>query len=358
MIKAAIMEVNPFHNGHAYFLSQIPKQKDDILIVIISTNIVQRGEFTILNKHDKAKLLLDNYADIVIALPGVFANQGGDYFAYYAVEILNRLKIDRLYFGSESADIKFLKQTQFKRSKDFAQGIYSSGNEAFLANDILGVSYLKAIEQINPSIEVELIKRINNNYNDQKIDGEIASATSIRANLDQPEQIKKVMPTYSQQNLQQINQQNLFTLFKTNLSFALDNEYPIFLSENNQLLTRLSSLLVKHPQVNTISDLANLARDRNNSRYKYQRVMINTIFLVRQSFDFQLDFIHLLGFTKLGQKYIKHLANPQIVTSLKNQDSNLAKLEKRMTITYNLLTAQQINHDYLPPIINYDKIDE
>ncbi len=358
MIKAAIMEVNPFHNGHAYFLSQIPKVKDDILIVIVSTTIVQRGEFTVLNKHDKARLLLDHHADIVIALPAVFANQGGDYFAYHAVKILNELHIDKLYFGSESADLEFLRNNEFTRNNDFKNGIYKQDNENFKSNDILGTSYLKAIKQINKQIQVGLIKRINNDYNDIHINSHIASATSIRQNIDNPQLIKNVMPTTAQDALQTIDEHLLLNLFKHNLQFALDNKFFIFLSEGNQLLIRLAKTLHNHQHVKTIADLAKFASDKNNSKYKYQRVIINTIFLVNAQLDFNCDFIHLLGFNKRGQKYIKSLNNKQIITSLKHTNSPLGQLEKRITSTYNLVTNQQINHDYLPPIVNYVKINE
>ncbi|MGL5020670.1 MAG: nucleotidyltransferase family protein, partial [Mycoplasmatales bacterium] len=36
-IIGVIMEINPFHNGHKYFLHQIPKQENDILVAVIST---------------------------------------------------------------------------------------------------------------------------------------------------------------------------------------------------------------------------------------------------------------------------------------------------------------------------------
>ncbi len=358
MIKAAIMEVNPFHNGHAYFLSQIPKEKDDILIVIVSTSIVQRGEFTVLNKHDKARLLLDHHADIVIALPSVLANQGGDYFAYHAIDILNQLKIDKLYFGSESADLKFLKNNQFKRTNNFESGIYNTGNENFLANDILGVSYLSAINQINPKINVGLIKRISNNYNDQEINSSIASATSIRNNMDKPELLQSVMPEYSQQSIQSIDEQLCINLFKHNLAYAIDNKLNIFLSEGGQLLMRLNKILSKHNDINSITELALIASDKNNSKYKYQRIIMNTIFLTTDIQGLTCNYIHLLGFTLKGQAYIKSLNNPNIISSLKHRDTTFANLEKRITKTYNLVTNQQINHDYLPPIINYDKINE
>ncbi len=353
MIKATIMELNPFHNGHQYFLNQIPKSEDDILIVIVSTTIVQRGEISILNKHQKSKLLLDNNADIVIALPALFANQGGEYFAYHALEILSHFQIEELYFGSESNDINFIQNSNFVTTRDFKNGIYNLGNENFKSNDLLAISYFKAINTLNMNVQLKPIQRITNNYNDNTINSNqtIASATSIRCNLNQPDLIKNTMPEQSYNACLNVNQKMLFSLFLNNLQFCLDHNFKIFLSENNQLLIRLQRIIQKN-NIDSIDDLVYQAADRNNSKYKYQRVIINTILLVcEDAYNSNYSFIHLLGFTTRGQKYLKKLNNPLITTTLKNHDCFVTQIEKRATTLFNLVTAQNKNHDYLPPII-------
>ncbi len=353
MIKAAIMEVNPFHNGHQYFLSQIPKNEDDILIVIVSTTIVQRGEISVLNKHDKSKLLLDNFADIVIALPALLANQGGEYFAYYALKILKDLQIESLYFGSESNDLNFLKKTTFNQTKDFKNGIYNHGNENFKSNDILGISYIKAINKLNMDVEINPIKRITNNYNDLGINTNqtIASATSIRKNQANHDLIKNTLPDFSLKKLRKIDEQILFNIFKNNLSFCIDSDFKIFLSEDNQLLIRLQKIIISH-HINSIEELINYASDKNNSRHKYRRIITNTILLVsKEEYDDNYSFIHLLGFTKNGQKYLKKINQPLVVTSLKQTTCFVARVEKRATNLYNIVTKQDKMHDYLPPVI-------
>ncbi len=353
MIKATIMELNPFHNGHKYFLEQIPKAENDILIVIISTTIVQRGEISILNKHEKSKLLLDNNVDIVIALPALFANQGGEYFAYHALEILSHFQIDELYFGSESNDINFIKNNNFITTRNFKNGIYNLGNEFFKSNDLLAVSYFKAINKLKMNVQLKPIQRITNNYNDNTIDSNqtIASATSIRSNLNQPDLIKNTLPEQSYNACLNINHKLLFNLFLNNLQFCLDHNFLIFLSEKNQLLIRLQRIINKY-NVDNIDDLVYHAADRNNSKYKYQRVIINTILLVSaEKYNSNYSYIHLLGFTTAGQKYLKTLNNPLVTTSLKNHNCFVAQVEKRATNLFNLVTKQNKKHDYLPPVI-------
>ena len=92
-----IAEFNPFHNGHKYLL----KQADGLKIVAMSGNFVQRGEPAIVDKWIRAQMALENGADLVVELPFLVAVQSADHFAKGAVEILSRLGIDQLIFGTE-----------------------------------------------------------------------------------------------------------------------------------------------------------------------------------------------------------------------------------------------------------------
>lgn len=104
-----IAEYNPLHLGHIY---QIKKAKelypDSTIILITNTTFTERGEVSILNKWTKTELSLENEIDLVIELPFVFATQSADIFAKGAINILNKLKIDILIFGSESNNIEKL----------------------------------------------------------------------------------------------------------------------------------------------------------------------------------------------------------------------------------------------------------
>ena len=52
MIFATAAEYNPFHNGHAYHVSQMRKLGADGIIAVMSGSFVQRGEPAIMNKFD------------------------------------------------------------------------------------------------------------------------------------------------------------------------------------------------------------------------------------------------------------------------------------------------------------------
>ena len=96
-VTGIIAEFNPFHNGHKYLLDHA----EGIKIVAMSGNFVQRGEPAIVDKWIRAQMALENGADLVVELPFFTAVQSADYFASGAVDILFRLGIDSLTFGTE-----------------------------------------------------------------------------------------------------------------------------------------------------------------------------------------------------------------------------------------------------------------
>ena len=108
-IIGIIAEYNPFHLGHLYQINEIKKKyPNSTLILITNSNFTQRGDVSIINKWDKAKIALNNQIDLVVELPFFYATQSADIFAKGALETLNHLKIDILAFGSESNDLEKL----------------------------------------------------------------------------------------------------------------------------------------------------------------------------------------------------------------------------------------------------------
>ncbi len=345
------MEINPFHNGHKYFLKQIPKKDEDILVAVISTSITQRGEISILDKRTKTKLLLKNNVDFVLELPSVLANQGGYYFAKHAIELLKKIGITDLYFGSETNDLAYLKKIAQKNitQKDFKNGLYKDELKDLKANDILGLSYLKQLN--NTNITAHMIKRIDNNYHEKNITGKISSATAIRNNLDNYQMINDTLPKESYQAILQPNLDILWVLFQNNLEYCLDEKINIFLSEDMQMLYKFKNIIrVKH--VNSLEQLIHHASDKNNSKNKLNRIVINVILLIIKD-NYEISYIHLLGFNKNKQKILKQHQN-LVITSLKNETDNISKIENRATLLFNMLNKQNIMYDYMPPVI-YEK---
>ena len=69
---ALICEYNPMHNGHIYQINKIKEiYPDSNIIAIMSSSFVQRGEPSVLNKFDKARIAVENGIDLVIEMPTI-----------------------------------------------------------------------------------------------------------------------------------------------------------------------------------------------------------------------------------------------------------------------------------------------
>lgn len=205
-----IVEYNPFHNGHAYHIEEARKATGaDCIVAVMSGSFLQRGEPAIIDKFHRTKAALQSGIDLMLELPYVYAVQNSDLFAEGAVRTLHEAGVTSICFGSESGEIAdFLESYDIHEQK---KPIYEQTLKEFLAqgysfpeasrhaygsiglttdkmdlsrpNNILGYSYVKTILSGGLSIEPITIRRTNNDFHDESINGSIASATSIRKRL-------------------------------------------------------------------------------------------------------------------------------------------------------------------------------
>ena len=202
-ITGIIAEYNPFHLGHAY---QFSKARDfsDRIIVIMSGDVVQRGEFAILDKWKRTDLALRSGADLVMELSPVFSLSSANLFAEGAVRTLSSLgMIDDLFFGTED-DIEILNEvTDILLKKESSLDVLIKENleqgksypraqyEAFLSlygkhyaevlekpNNILGIEYIKAIRRYADGITPVTLKRTSSH--DSVPENGFASGLAIR----------------------------------------------------------------------------------------------------------------------------------------------------------------------------------
>ena len=93
-VLGIIAEYNPFHNGHLYHIQESKKQTGaEYVICIMTGNFTQRGDTSLVNKWVKARMCLENGADIVIELPTIYSISSAENFAEGAIKILDSLKI-------------------------------------------------------------------------------------------------------------------------------------------------------------------------------------------------------------------------------------------------------------------------
>ena len=102
-VTGIIAEYNPFHNGHRYHIEQAKKTTGaDYIVVMMSGDFTQRGTPACFDKFTRAKMALQNGADLVLELPVCYATSSAELFAEGGVSLLNQTGIiNYLCFGAE-----------------------------------------------------------------------------------------------------------------------------------------------------------------------------------------------------------------------------------------------------------------
>lgn len=363
-----IVEYNPFHNGHLFHLRQARElTQAEVIIAIMSGDFVQRGEPAVINKWERTKQALISGVDLVIELPFVFTNQAASKFAHGAVTILNHLKTDYLVFGSETANLIELQDfADLNINPDNLKEIMKQGYAypkayGILAkemgpNDILAVAYLKAVK--NTSIQPVPIKRIDNNYHDLNLTGEISSASAIR----------KAILNKADVALQTA----MAKTFLENEVYAIDSYYPI-----------IRHLLLTHPNLNNIAlfsegienhlrkialnnlefqEFINQAVSKRYTRSRIQRLLINLLVNLNKSeFDTLIREyqIRILGFNRIGQQYLNYLKEFELENIITNFAS-LSDLNRKITTRlinsylypYSIESKKRLlKRELMPPVI-------
>ena len=341
-IIGLIAEYNPLHNGHIYQIKEIKKMYPDSLIILcLGSYFTERGDIGILSKEEKIKISLEYGIDLVVELPIMYTVQSADIFAYQSIKILNYLGIDTLVFGSESNNLNLLKelankqddikyQEKVKEYLDKGCNYPSALAKAlevdfeFKANDLLGISYLKAINKINKNIDVQTIKRTNE-YLDTQSNDIIVSASNIRKRFFNEEDVSKFTPC--SKVLVKPDYDLYFKMLKLKIMTSRDLNSYLDVSEGiDNLLKKV--IMESH-------SLEELILKIKTKRYTYNR--LNRMFLhivlgIKKDYPDEV-YLRILGFNKKGQEYIKF---NNIKENYKNTDSY--SLELKGSYLYDMLT--------------------
>lgn len=216
-VVGLITEYNPFHNGHKYHIEEAKRLTGaDYVIAVMSGNFVQRGTPAVIDKYSRTRMALDNGVDLVLELPVCYATGSAEFFAHGAVSLLHRLGIvNYICFGSESGDITLLQraaQLLINTPEDFdnviqaflkdgmtypaarlkalehileAQNIVDGKvlNAIFTEpNNILGIEYLKALNNLSSGMIPVTIKRKAAHYHDTALHHNNSSVVSSEIN--------------------------------------------------------------------------------------------------------------------------------------------------------------------------------
>ena len=349
-VVGLIVEYNPFHNGHLHHIQEIDRLFDDnIKIVVMSGDFVQRGEPSFINKFEKAKIALSQGIDIVIELPTFYSTQSAEIFAKGSVNVLDKLSCSHIVFGSESNNLDKLKRiATISMTKEFELSLREFLAEGFSyptafskalfdeklgSNDILAMEYLKAIKVINPKIEACSIKREKTGYYDDEKDN-FSSATYIRKILlgnekkeDKLNKIKNLVPEFSYKILEEN-----FGVFSCLRDFYDLIKYNIIknhleLKDIQDLEIGLENRLYKYSLENLkFEDFFNEVLTKRITISRLQRILLHSLFglteNVTERVKNKVPFVKILGFSARGQKYLNYLKKSENYSERKILTSN------------------------------------
>ena len=325
-----ICEYNPFHNGHLYHLKKIKEMYPDSLVVLaMSGYFTQRGEFSVLSKYDKTRLALKYGVDIVLELPTLFVTNSADLFAMVAVDALNEVGISKIVFGSESNDVETLKKiaskwedektkAKIKESLDqgnsYAKSLTDAIAKNLKSNDILAVSYIKAINKINKKIEPISIQRTNE-YNDTKENSPIISGTNILNRFYSGEDITSFIPDYNDIKLNELNKLKLFELLRYRI--ITEKHLEKYLGVDEGLENKLKKEIIYS---NSLEELLDNVISKRYTKSRLKRMLLHILLgIEKDDMNVKNHKYRILGFNANGRDYLRDLYNHNLTFKYENR---------------------------------------
>jgi predicted nucleotidyltransferase len=374
-VLGLIVEYNPMHLGHLYHIKTAQqKTKADVTIAVMSGSVVQRGDFSVIDKFIKTDVALKTGIDIVIELPSFYVLQAADYFAKAAVALLAELCVTDFVFGSESGDLKPLQSmAQWMREKAFDEALkshlqkglsYADAithavgplNKKYLTpNNTLGISYLKAL-QAYPQIEVATIKREKRMYYDAFEDhATIQSATALRHQIFASEPVDKYVV------------EALKPYLKDFKPLKVDHLFPVFIGQLKMMSKdRFDSIYGltegienRFLKATEADDYLAFLEAVKTPRYTYshlQRTLMHLLLSTPKAFKAydSPPYLRLLGMTETGKTYLNHIKKQlsiPLYTSAKNDQHPLLDFEQQISSLIEPFVQRPLKAlDIAPPI--------
>jgi len=387
-----VCEYNPFHNGHKYLIDQAKKHSDGQHIVcVISSNFLQRGEPSLISKFERAKLAIENGADLVFELPSLYSCRNASEYAHYSVDLLNKVGIcDTLIFGSEHGDISKLdnisdillkepplfknllkdnlkKGVSFPKARAIALEEYMDDSTITeiikSSNNILGIEYINAIKKLNSPISYDTIKRVGSSYLNQDITSTFSSATAIRKSIfdNSLSNIKDQIPLNSYKLLDNISKKSTF-ISSSNLDEIINyklrslnlNEIHKYQNVSEGIENRISDMLNKHL---TFEEMVEFLASKRYPKTRMRRLLTHILLGINKDNNHNnIKYARLLYTSDKGKELFnvinKNTTIPVFTSYKKFYDISPSKVkqlldfERKTSNVYESLRKGTYNSDY------------
>ena len=368
-----IVEYNPLHNGHLYHLQKAKELTDaDIVIAVMSGNFVQRGEFALIDKWIRAKAAIKAGIDIVLELPFVFTVQSATQFGKNAIDILAKAKCNYLVFGSETNNLEELKEIasmsfnidNFKEiiKKGFSYpATYGFLADSYGPNDILAISYLKALQNYPDIIPISILR--TSDYHNDQLNEAFPSAKAIRTALKNNKDITSFTPMKDLEKYPSPKWDDYYGYIRNLLLVTPRKQLQKIFLMDEGIESHLAKCAYK---CYNFEQFINMAITRRYTRSRIQRTLCHLL-IHNTKKDMQAlveyDIIRPLAFSPKGQKYLK-LLQQQEVKIANHFTANIKQyrnIEFKAAIAYNMNMNEEMKKYITRSEIsglNYKKIDE
>ena len=369
-----IAEYNPFHKGHHYQIEQIRKQTDaDVIIVAMSGNFVQRGEPAIENKWHRAKMALENGADLILELPTLSSTQATDWFAAGGVGILHAAKCQEIAFGVEDPRIEYqvafqewnTLQRQIKEqvTKDEMKSLTYASRLSLIAkenfgensplyrlmqqpNQQLGFAYVKEILSGNLPIKFLTIERMGNGHLDEVLlEEQFASGTALRKQLlkdERDHQLYSQLPYLEEVSSAEYRNhwKQYWTLLKYQIVRSSVEELRTIYQMDEGMEYRFKKFL---PQAHSFYEFIQLLKNKRWTWARLQRLCLYVLLgitkkQVEQHFESirKPNRVTVLGFNEKGREYLKTLREEETEFITNYADSSI-ETQKKFDNIYDIM---------------------
>ncbi|MBR4241595.1 MAG: nucleotidyltransferase family protein [Eubacterium sp.] len=329
-----ICEFNPLHSGHKHLIKSV-KGENDGLICAMSGNFVQRGEFAVFDKFERAKAAIEAGSDLVIEIPTLCSTLSAQGFAKAGVDILEKAGIcTALVFGSESGSIEELKKAANEiKEKDslikeeLKKGVsYPKAMQNAVDSPILeGANNLLAIEYINQtSLDCITVKRIGKGHGSDDFE---YSSSEIRKRLS-PDEIS------SMENCSAAVLYKLRTMKKEDFLNIDDVSEGL----ENRIISAAKT-------AKSLDELYFLIKTKRYTMSRIKRIILRAFLGITKDMPKNPQYLRILAFNEKGRNMLSQMkksASLPIITKYgdaKDKGGEILKLfeqESKFTDVYNL----------------------
>ena len=406
MVAGIIAEYNPFHNGHLHQINKLREKLGEscTIIACISGGLTQRGELPVLSKWQRGALAVENGVNLVLELPAVFTSRSAQHFAFGGISLFHKLGVvNHLIFSCAHPDLPLLNkiagfdlanyknelQTKLKEGFSYASAAaelmaQNIGTEAAILHDpntILAIEYLKAIKQLNSTIQPLAMQRTGSHHNDHKANGQFASGRAIRNMLQKNclDELKLVLPSTTCAMLTK----------EPSITFDMHQLYPalqlMLMTSSPEQLRKIDSMsegleykLIEAANASSMTEFINTLVSKRYQRTRISRLILHLLLNLTNDITTEADqigspYARVLAFDNKGRELIKKLKKVStipLITKVSEHINRRDLINKHLAgplehILYYDIIAQNIyelcqkspvpNHDFLASPIYIQK---